>query len=325
LEGDWFDLNLGSLFHSAQVGTGAKLNWLTKAKVFWFLHYAPGGRALHYWMQRHLTKTLPRPLSTYDHYLQSGRQRRDSLALIDGSLAGKVMLEFGAGWDLFYNIALYGYGLDRQILVDLNPYMRFELVNDVIENFAKNPPQDFVRRPVATIADRSLMTLVRLYGIEYRAPADARKLDIPGQSIDFVATTSTLEHIPFDALEDIMRECGRVCKAEGLICMRIDYSDHYAHSDGNITLYNFLRFSEDEWRHYNPPNHYQNRKRHSDYRKLFERLGFTIVKDEADRPANWEEMLRTVPLHPELADYEIDDLGITGGLFVMRPPSPSCR
>ncbi len=59
----------------------------------------------------------------------------------------------------------------------------------------------------------------------------------------------------------------------------IDYSDHYAHGNAAMSPYNFLRYSEQAWRRYNPDGHFQNRWRHADYRRLFEELGFRVVHE----------------------------------------------
>jgi hypothetical protein len=60
----------------------------------------------------------------------------------------------------------------------------------------------------------------------------------------------------------------------------IDYSDHYAHADPNITSYNYLRFDDLKWKIFNPSIHYQNRLRTPDYRHIFENNGFRIAEIE---------------------------------------------
>jgi SAM-dependent methyltransferase len=286
--------------------------------AFWLFQSIPGFSRLHYFAQRRITKTLPRAPEHFAAYLREVECRRDRF-LRYGTLTGKIMLEFGAGWDLFHNIALYCYGLDKQILVDLSPHMRPELVDGNIVGMMRNPPAGAVRHPVLRLGPDPFETLRNTYGIDYRAPADARTLDLADNAIDFVATTNTLEHIPFGSLAEIMRECRRVCKPDGMICMQIDYSDHYSHSDCRITPYNFLKFSRSEWRFYNPPNHYQNRRRHSDYRKLFIDTGYEVVDEDAIYPEGWKEMLASVTRHPDFSAYNEDDLGITSGCFVLRP------
>ena len=76
-------------------------------------------------------------------------------------------------------------------------------------------------------------------------------------------------HFSKKDLGDYLYKIKKVISANGLVSSVIDYSDHYSHSDKNISNLNFLQFSEKEWEKYNNPYLFQNRLRHQDYRKLF--------------------------------------------------------
>lgn len=292
------------------------MKWRHKALAFRILQNAPDW--LYYFVQRKITKSVPRNPKNYGCYLDEVRRRRDTLQLA-GPLAGKILLEFGAGWDLFHNIVLYAYGVDWQILVDLNPHMRPDLVNGVIAELMRNPPKDAIRELPGLLGPDAKGSLAQMYGIDYRAPADARALDLPDSSVDFVATTNTLEHIPFESLRDIMLECRRVCRPDGYVCMQIDYSDHYSHSDSSITPYNFLQFAEPDWARFNPSNHYQNRRRHIDYRKLFVETGYKILREDCSRPEHWKALLESVRVDSGFRDLAEDEIGITSGTFLLNP------
>src|SRR5205823_13839725 len=96
---------------------------------------------------------------------------------------------------------------------------------------------------------RSFITeLEEIYGIDYRAPCDAKKTGLPSLSVDYITSTSTLEHIPPEAIRLILRECYRVLRDRGVISLLIDYNDHYTYSDHKISVYNFLRYSDWVWR-----------------------------------------------------------------------------
>jgi hypothetical protein len=43
--------------------------------------------------------------------------------------------EFGAGWDLIVPLALYSFGVDKQIVVDVRSLLKASLVNDAIHKF----------------------------------------------------------------------------------------------------------------------------------------------------------------------------------------------
>ena len=294
------------------------MDWRRKCLAFWLLEYMPGGTALYYYLQRNVTKTLPRQPALLPGYIASAIARRDYL-LCGGSPSGKTLLEFGAGWDLFHNIVLYCYGFDRQTVVDINPWMRPELVNSIIEALRRDPPPGAVRSPPSLLGTDAREELQRIYGIDYRAPADARHVDMASNFLDYAATTTTLEHIPFTTLREILQECRRLLKPDGIMCMQIDYSDHFSHADSSITPYNFLQFSENTWRRYNPPKQHQNRRRHSDYGKLFQDLGYRILSEEAFRPPNWKPMLDGIRLHPDFVSYNLEDVAATSGTYVLSP------
>lgn len=117
------------------------------------------------------------------------------------------------------------------------------------------------------------------YGIEYKAPYEASNTDLLDKSLDACISSNTLEHIPKESIVAIFKELHRTLKDTGIVSAGIDYSDHYAHTDSNITLLNYLNFSESEWRKYNHNCHYQNRLHHNDYKLIFIDCGFEIVSE----------------------------------------------
>ena len=80
-----------------------------------------------------------------------------------GGLRDAQFYEFGAGWDLAGPLALYCLGANRQILVDLAPCARLELVNGVIVELNRLG-EAIPRRPGERLA--SLEDLDRRFGIK---------------------------------------------------------------------------------------------------------------------------------------------------------------
>ena len=99
-------------------------------------------------------------------------------------------------------------------------------------------------------------------------------------SIDACISTNTLEHIPKFDIILIFAELYRKLKDEGIVSLIIDYSDHYAHTDNNISLLNFLKYSQHQWKRYNHNIHFQNRLRHYEYIAIFEKIGFRTIKED---------------------------------------------
>ena len=182
-----------------------------------------------------------------------------------------VVFEFGAGKSLVQNLYLSNF-VKRQFVVDLYPMLDFELV-------------DFDREQLLEIENLRLRSKIKNlkdlenYGIYYLAPYDATKIHLSNKSIDACISTNTLEHIPKFDIILIFSELYKKLKDEGIVSLIIDYSDHYAHSDNNISLLNFLKFSNRQWKRYNHNIHFQNRLRHYEYIDIFEKIGFRIIKE----------------------------------------------
>jgi len=125
--------------------------------------------------------------------------------------------------------------------------------------------------------------LRQYYGIEYLAPCDARNTHFESNSINFITSTNTLEHIPLQDTQAILKECYRLLKPDGLMSFIIGYRDHYSFFDKSISVYNFLRYSDFIWKIFNPSLHYQNRLRHKDYLNLIKSAGFTILEEHLSK------------------------------------------
>ena len=298
------------------------MNWQAKALAFNTFDRAPFGHDVYYFVQRRVTKTIPRVLSpTAD----TGRWFVEHMRVLDGrarggGLGSLSLFEFGAGWDLYGNCVAWCLGAERQTVYDLTRWARPDQINIVLEHLRNDPPPGAVRVPQTLLPARGPFEpeLYRAYGIAYSAPADAGATGLPDASFDAVSTTSVLEHVPEDQIVRIMAECHRLLPPGAVMSHVIDYSDHYAHSDPLITPYNFLSMSAEDWRRYNPGIHYQNRLRHADYAKLFERTGFNILSATCEQPADADEMLGSVSLSPEFSGRPTAELAPLVGHYVVE-------
>ena len=183
----------------------------------------------------------------------------------------KTLFEFGAGQNLAQNLYLSTV-IDQQILIDLNFILDLGLVEKSRKFLSENCGVN--GRKINTITD------LNTYGISYLAPADAKQTGLEDNSVDICVSTDTLEHIPTAEIEAIFQELKRILKVGGIISLKIDYSDHYAHTDSTINKLNFLSYSENDWIKYNHANHYQNRLRHDEFKKLLIDAGFHVLDEK---------------------------------------------
>jgi SAM-dependent methyltransferase len=287
------------------------MRWVAKAALQRGLGLVPQGERLNYLFQRHVAHSLPagesvfrRKFARAEQHVAAYKEHGPGTPLGDA-----VFYEFGVGWDLAIPLSYASLGVGRQVLVDIRPSARVELVNDSLSRLERDPIQ-------------SLAELEERFGIEYLAPCDARATRLSAESVDFVSSTDVCEHVPEADLAAIFRECSRLLRPGGAFSCRIDLQDHYAYFDRSLSRYNFLRFSEGAWRLVNSPLHFQNRLRAPDYLRLVRDAGFELV---VERPSGPDERglaeLGSLPVAERFRNgYTPQELGVTVLSFVARRP-----
>jgi len=271
------------------------VDWRLKCLAFHLVGWSP---SVHSLLQRTVTgryfrKVTPALLTAYGYHLER--------------FQGGRALEFGAGPDLICPLLLSHAGADEVLAYDLNRLATPERVNAVVAQL-----RDHVGGPWPFVKNLD-EDLIRQYRIRYLAPADARQTGLPRGSIDFVCSTSVLEHIPPVDIAAILAEMKRVAKPMTIHSAIVDYHDHYATADPGISQFHFYRYSAGAWRWFNPGSHFQNRLRHSDYLKLF--ADYEIVEARA---VVLNTSLDGVVVAPDFRHYSQQDLLALNGFFALR-------
>lgn len=167
---------------------------------------------------------------------------------LDCSPSGKVFFEIGTGRVPLAPLAYWLMGAEYTITIDLNQYLKEELIIENLRYIAEN--EEEILKLFGSLIDKdrlnSLLSFVKesnfsmteffdLCRIKYIAPGDAADTDLPDKSIDFHTSYTVFEHIPIEVLRKIIREGDRIIRENGLFVHRIDYSDHFSHSDKKIS------------------------------------------------------------------------------------------
>ena len=267
------------------------MSWKHKAFLQQIFSLIPFGEEINYWCQKKLTKSLPSDFSVFIKKIKEAEKHIEVFNKYNYCQKNEdvIFYEFGAGQDLMIPLIFYSFGISRQILTDIRSLARIELINHTIKQFTKiNFDNIKIKRTPNQYLDgktkkECLFQLKQYYGIEYLAPCDARNTHLESNSINFITSTNTLEHIPRQDIQAILKECHRLLKPNGIMSFIIDYQDHYSFFDKNISVYNFLRYSDFTWKIFNPSLHYQNRLRHKDYLNLIKSAGFTILEEHLNK------------------------------------------
>lgn len=239
--------------------------WKIKSTIFGLIDFFNAPSAL-YWLQKYVTGRSKIRSVQISPIWEAHKNRLEQYS------ATENVFEFGAGKSLAQNLFISDI-VTNQTVVDLNPMIDFRLVEDVRTQISEL----VVLKSQSKISSNDELSL---YGIKYKSPYDASKTDLADKSLSACISTNTLEHVPKDSLIAIFSELFRTLKDDGIVSARIDYSDHYAHTDNSISLLNYLKFDERTWERYNHSCHYQNRLRHYDYVEIFNRCGFVVIEED---------------------------------------------
>lgn len=266
------------------------MNWKFKAAIQNLMGRLPPDLAnpMYYRLQRSCGGLrTPTPLSR----LRAGLEMVHRLHQSGHSVESAVFLEVGTGHQLNLPLSLWLCGACRITTVDLNRYLHERLVLDDIaylrshemevrDLFAEVPQCGLFEERLARLTTKAsnLQEVLSLTNIQYLAPADATRLALEPNSIDYHISFTVLEHIPPLVLKRIFQEGRRVLRPQGLFVHCIDFTDHFAHSDAAVSSVNFLQFSENEWNRLAGNRYmYHNRLRVDEFQDLLAELNLEIL------------------------------------------------
>ena len=316
------------------------MNWKVKALVQKFVAYLP--EKLSYEVYFHMQRCFGRlkqpynPINPPSGGISSGEAFLKKIQQAGYTHIDKVFFEFGTGWVALIPLTYWLAGAEKIITIDLNPWLRRELVKESLSYITNN--QDAVKKVMGDFLNKKRLTdLVKFYEtkkfdvqeylkfchIEYICPGDAAKTSLLDNTVDYHTSSAVLEHIPLDELKEIFKEGNRIIKKGGLFIHAIDYSDHYAAIDSELSPIHFLGYSDEEHERFIHRFHYVNRLRHDDFVELFEALGHEFIEIEAHKNKEVEEQLKSIgmKLDKKFKAKSNEILSIIGSWFVTRKKS----
>ena len=220
----------------------------------------------------------------------------------------KEILEIGAGKSLEQNIFL-SYVLENKInqtTIDITNMLDFDLVNQASKQIAK-----ILNKEEKGIV-KSTADLFNLYNIKYIAPYSLDDLINDNKKFDICISTTTLEHFKYNEILLFLNKLKKILLGKKLISSVIDYSDHYSHTDKNISELNYLSYTKEEWNKFNNFYLYQNRLRHQDYRSLFLKNNYNL---ETEIKGNIIEKPKKISIE---FDINNDETFVGWGYFLIR-------
>lgn len=309
------------------------MHWKMKARIQHAISMLPASASYgaYYWVQRRFG-SLKRwnPVCK----LVAGIETCRRLEAHGSSPRGKVFFEVGTGRVPLAPLAFWLLGAERTVTIDLNPYLKEELIVDSLRFMAERrdemaslfgPSLDHARLDEVLKFGRqpqpSMDEFFEMCGIQYIAPGDAADSGLPPNSVDVHTSYTVFEHIPPDVLRAILVEGNRITRDDGLFVHKIDFSDHFSHTDRRICAVNFLQFSDRQWERFAGNRFmYMNRLRHADYVQLFESVGQEVISTEPNTDVRSLESLRTgrVQVDHRFRTRSEEELAITWSWMTTR-------
>ena len=301
------------------------LNWKIKAYIQKAFDVIPGGDHLNYLAQKHITKGLPVNDDVFEEKIGIAKLHFHTYTEFAGPPSKTShFLEFGSGWDMIIPLTFYCLGIEQQTLVDVKHHLKEDLILNTAERlteYFEKKKGVLLRKPARIPENESNLRkkMEKHWSINYKAPLLIQQSDLPSESVDCVTSTSVLEHIPAKDILAILQECNRILKKGGIMSCIIDYKDHYAYFDPGISIYNFLQFSEPEWKKYNHYQQYQNRLRHNDYLNIIHQTNFEILQITPTLPSESDlEKLRDIKIAQTFSKFSEEELAVQLSHIVLK-------
>ena len=318
------------------------MHWKLKARIQSVVALLPNHLSypLYYQLQRQFGGMRSHRIDPKSR-MQVGIDACQRIVAAGGSPCGATFFEVGTGWRLNLPLACWLLGAQKVITVDLNRYLRTELVREdlvyvrshrdaIAALFEEGLPDYFDRQrfdKLLRLDVSDAKSFCRAIGVEYMAPADAADTKLPSGCVDYHVSCNVLEHIPRAVLLDILIEANRVVRPTGLLVHQVDHSDHFAHNDPSISRVNFLRYTDRQWDSWaNNRYAYVNRLREDDYVQLFEQAEQAIHVADSNVDTEVADVLKDgMRLDDRFGNKSVDILSRLDTLFVTSPAKAGAR
>jgi SAM-dependent methyltransferase len=303
--------------------------WIAKALIQKAISFLPYNHSVNYLFQKYVTKGVRLTDELFEDKLIHCKNHLHYFSAYATSPATSS-LEIGTGWYPIIPIGLYLFGFENIVSVDISDLLTTEAIHQTIERYetylssgklssflTKIDMERFAKLKELLKSNDAPHALLKKINIEVII-GDARKISRPDASFDLVNSNNTFEHIYPEILIDIVKEFKRLLKPSGIMSHQIDMSDHFAHLDKSITIYNFLKYSDKQWSMIDNSIQPQNRLRVSDFRKIFNDLGLKIIYEQ-NREGYIDQVKALRPvLNAKYKNYSDADLAVSHSLFILK-------
>jgi len=304
-------------------------SWKLKALVQKTLSFLPYPNRTNYFFQKYVTRGVHLDEAYFDQKLIHATDHFRFLTKYSDNPSGSTVLELGTGWYPIVPVYFFLHGCPSVISIDIQSWMKKENLLRTIRMFIEYNDKQKLQMPQAATQQSRWEVLKGIIDREQELSfeeilekihlqclvGDAANLSLEDNSIDFIYSNNTFEHIKPDALKPILREFARVLNpVTGVMSHFIDMTDHFAHFDTAITVYNFLKYSRKRWRIINNDIQHLNRLRLVDYKKIYHELEIPVTEEIIYNER--QDDLDKITVHREFSEYTKEELAVTHAYLI---------
>lgn len=298
------------------------MKWIIKATIQKIISFLPNGHKINYLFQMYITKGVKLTDEFIEDKLIHVRNHLSYYNKYTSDNSDLKHLEIGTGWFPVVPLCMFLSGATESYTVDISPLLRKENIiatlSRLIEYYDTGILKQYfkIKEERINVFTKILNESSKLSKIEMLDKLNVKYLVIDATNLPFdknyfslITSNNTFEHIELNVLKKILIEFVRITKQGGILSHFIDMSDHFAHMDNSITIYNFLKFSNRQWSFIDNSIQPQNRLRVFDYIELFNQSGISL-KERNDRKGSIND-LQKVKLHKQYQNQNNRDLGVS--------------
>lgn len=307
--------------------------WVLKAIVQKVISYLPAKERINFFFQKYVTKGV----FLNDTYFENKiTHAKDHISYFQKYSSQKPenshALELGTGWYPIVPICLFLHGFQKIVSIDIQSWATQKSIIQTLKKFIEWDKSGKLHTFLPNLDTEKWNTLLQIYKKAeslskdellaqftiHTQIEDARKTSFADDTFDLICSNNTFEHIPQSILQAILQEFIRVGKPQSVMSHFVDLTDHFAHFDQKITIYNFLKFSSSQWKWIDNSIQPMNRLRWKDYQNMYDELTIPITQEEIRKGDL--QALQTIQLAKEFSSYSLDELAISHGYFVSQLP-----
>jgi SAM-dependent methyltransferase len=304
--------------------------WILKAVIQKGISLLPFNHRINFLFQKYVTKGVNLTNHLFEDKLIHCSNHIKYYRKYAPGKTDFTALEIGTGWYPIVPIGLYLFGASKVYTIDISSLLSTDRIKDTIDKYETwylsgrlnqyLPDMDIKRYEKlislkGMIASSNVSDVLKEVNI-YPIVGDARHIDLQDHSIDLINSNNTFEHIYPGILRGILDEFKRILAPDGVMSHQIDMSDHFAHLDKSITIYNFLRFSDREWNMIDNDIQPQNRLRLPDHIKLLNNAGFQTLQT-INRDGDIDA-LSSIEIADKFKKYNLQDLAVSHTLLITQ-------